>query len=325
MRWGALVAGIASALGCAGWQPWGQLPDRLKVTRVLVEGPEALVMGFIDPGGGPERLSERAPRVFRVSSAGVQEDFAEGTGWVQAGDTLGGEVWALRARIRPEGEGSLYDLLVRPGPGAAWEARGPVPASSLAAVVIEGGGCGWALGVRSFLRTCDGGATWTPVEAPGARSGLYEPLITLGPQAALLGGRSLQLTRDGGATWRTLSDRAVAATDGHYAVARLEGGLRVGRVEGDVVTWLARYDGEYLPSAVTSSDDSLLILAVPTGSLAGRGLLLLRSDDGGASLTAERSGLHSNPAYVGLGGPELLLRVDLARRVAALERPPSSR
>ena len=319
MRKNALIAGIASALGCTGWQSWGQLPHRLKVTRILVEGPDdALVMGFIDPGGGPERLAERAPRVFKVGSAGVGEDFAEGTGWVQAGDTLGGEVWALRARIRPEGEGSLYDLLVRPGPGAAWEERGPVLASGLAAVVIEGGGCGWALGVRNFWRTCDGGASWAAVEAPGSRSGLYEPLITLGSQAALLGGRSLERTRDGGATWRTLSDRAVAATDGRYAVARLGGGLQVGLIEGDAVTWRARYDGEYLPSAVASSGDALLILAVPTGSLAGRGLLLLRSDNGGVTLTAERSGLHANPAYVGLGGPECIIRVDLARRVGVL-------
>jgi len=170
-----------------------------------------------------------------------------------------------------------------------------------------------------FLRTCDGGASWIAVEAPGSRSGLYEPLLTLGPQAALLGGRSLQRTLDGGATWQTLSDQAVAATDGRYVVARLVDGLQVGRIEGDAVIWGARHQAEVLPAAIASSGDSLTILAVHTGSRAGRGLLLLRSDDGGATLTAKRSGLHSNPAYVGLAGPSRIVRVDLARRVGVQE------
>lgn len=308
----------AALLACAGLgttqQRYTGLPSYMKVAAVLVLGADrVLVAGHAVPDGSLGPITAREPRIYAFERGPARLSWGEGIGWIVAADHRDSEVWAVRARLRPEGEGSLYDLLVSPDGGASWIDRGPVPASSLTFVVVAGGGGGWAHGAHNLWRTEDGGTTWTPVVAPGTRDSARERLVALGPRTALLAGAALLRTDDGGATWHAVTSDPVDVTDGRFVVGRVAGGLRLGRLEANGVRWGATYTGELLAAQVASEGDRVTVLASEVGERPGSGPVLLHSADGGATLDAERVRGPLDPSFYALVGPDGLAFVDQGR------------
>lgn len=308
---------VATLVGCAGLNQEARytgLPPNTKVTAILaLRADRVLVAGHAVPGGALWPITAREPRIYTFDRGPAVLAWGEGTGWIVDADHLGDEVWAVRARLRPEGEGSLYDLLVSRDAGASWDDRGPVPATSLTSIAVAGDGVGWAHGAYNLWRTEDRGATWTPVEAPGTRDSARERLVATGPRVALLAGPALLRTEDGGATWRTVTADPVHVTDGRFVVGPVEGGLRVGRLAADGVRWGTRSAGPLLAAQIASDGNRVTVLASEAGEAPGRGAVLLRSADGGTTIDAERVTGPLDPAFYTLVGPGGLAFVDLGR------------
>lgn len=314
------LAALIPLLGCpAGatgpsWTKVTDLPRDLKVTSIVPTGPsEVVVFGYRNEGGSMPQF--RSPLIVRWDGAALSTSRDGGRGWIQAADGSGDAVWAVHAVLQDDGEGSDYALIVSADRGRTWSEGRPIPASSLTDVAVQDGSCGWVLGVGALLRSCDAGATWQPVEATGARTGVGEPMSASADGALVLGGKSAQRTTDAGLTWSDLTEERIAATDGHRVVSRDSPGSRVGRINGGSVAWTGRLDGDLLPTAVASGGSSVLVEASPLGSRVGSGVLLLRSTDGGATFEERLLRGSSDSAYVALAGPDAAWRVDLGRRL----------
>ncbi len=309
-----LLVGCLPTTHGVSWTNAANLPSDLKIAGTVPVGADAvLVVGHRAPSASAGLL-ERRTYIARFDGALTVPSEGE-VGWIQAAGAAGDRAWAVHARLKPEGEGSTYELLTSADAGVTWTSRGAIPASSLTAVTVEPGGCGWALGVNHLLRSCDEGASWTPIAAPGCCRAIGQPLAAPEPGVALLGGKTLLRTRDGGATWSQLSGDEVLTTDGRWAVGPIDGGVRFGRVTETSVRWAGRVDGELLPDDLVSDGDSVLVRAAPLGTEAGAGTLLIRTVDGGATTdqTVLRGGGPTSRA--GLVDPSTAWRVTSTRRL----------
>jgi hypothetical protein len=309
-----------AAFACGGstvgtWSPVAQLPTDFTVARI-VAAPDPILVGYRASGPSP-RLPDRTAAIFTVQGGTVQAPWSA-TGWLVDADVAGEQVWALHATLRPDGEGSDYALVTSSDGGRSWQERGPIPATSLTRIRVEGDGCGWAHGVQFLLRSCDHGNTWGAVEAPGFRKAIGEPLAVAPGGTALLGGRMLQRTTDGGATWTPVSHDEVVATDGTFVVARKP--LRVGRIAGDVVAWAGQVPGEYEPDGVTHADEEVWVRAAPLGRGAGSAIVLFHSPDGGHTFQAVEARGGSDTNRVGFGPDGTVYHLDQGRQLKALKR-----
>jgi hypothetical protein len=196
---------------------------------------------------------------------------------------------------------------------------GPIPASSLTALVVESAGRGWALGVQTLLYTTDGGRSWASVSAPVFLRGVSQGIAATGPGALVLGGEALVRTVDAGRSWVRLSEHDISATDGTWVVGLSETAALVGRIEGDAVTWTGTINEHIQPDAVRSAGGLLRVRAAPLGRDAGRRVLLFDSHDHGASFQREAIGDSSDPNTVGLCGDGRVWRIDLSRRLSRRE------
>lgn len=313
-----LLAGLQA--NCCGdgdglrWETVAQLNQTMNVQKIVVlSGDAVVVMGHVGPRLSA-RLRERRATIVRVEGRQAITVYSGGEGWIQAGDSHVSEVWAVHAVLRPEGEGSLYSLLISADAGRTWEGGRPIPATSLTSIVIDGLGCGWAIGASNLWRTCDSGATWRRVEINGVR-GLTESAEAIGRGQLLLGGASLRRTDDGGLTWRMMCEEEVVAIDGEYVVGRTPEGVRVGRLDSDTVGWRGFHRGNLYPSEIGASGTRLTILTAPLDHRAGRGLVLLRSDDGGATFEEEYIRGPSKTSILAMDGPDVFWHVTQNRRL----------
>jgi hypothetical protein len=315
----------AALIACAEVEAeahYGGLPPYMQVAAVVVVRPDrVLVMGHTLPDGSLGPLPAREPRIFAFLRGPATLAWGEGKGWVIAADNHEAEVWAVRARLRPEGEGSQYDLLASGDGGISWSERGSIPATSLTSIVVAGGGVGWALGAHNLWRTEDGGASWSAITAPGTRDSTRERIVPRGARTAYLTGRQLLRTTDAGNTWRTVTADEVAVTDGRFVAGPTPEGLRIGRIEANGVHWGAVYSGEFRSAQLASEGERVSVLAIPVGRRPGSGPVLVQSVDGGASLkgTAQRG--PSDRAHYALVGPSGMAWVDQGRqlRVRAID------
>ena len=202
--------------------------------------------------------------------------------------------------------------------GQTWASSGPIPATSLTAVSVAPDGCGWVIGVKHLLRTCDRGASWQVVQAPLFLRGIHQPLVATGRDSLVLGGTGLFRTDDAGVSWIQLAESDVVASDGHFVVAREGETLRVGALGGQTVAWVGTWEHYALPGPIWSSGPVLRVLAAPLGDDAGRGLALLRSEDAGATAERSRVGRSSEIATAAFGHDGAVLHLDLERRLEVL-------
>ncbi|MBW1881552.1 MAG: hypothetical protein JRI25_14290 [Deltaproteobacteria bacterium] len=319
MRRLASVVALA-AFACGGstvghWSRVAQLPTDFTVTRI-VTAPDAVLVGYRVSGPTP-RLPDRTATVFTVHDGSAQSPWSA-PGWFVDADAVGDEVWALHATLRPEGEGSDYALVTSADGGRSWQTRGPIPATSLTRVRVEGDGCGWAHGVQFLLRSCDHGNTWSAVEAPGFRKAIGEPLAVAPGGTAVLGGRMLQRTTDGGSSWTPVSHDEVVATDGTFVVARNP--LRVGRIAGDVVAWAGQVPGDYEPDGVTHVGEEVWVRAAPLGRGAGSHIALFYSPDGGNTFQTIKARGGSDTNRVGFGPDGTVYHLDQGRQLKVWKR-----
>lgn len=308
---------MASLLGCGGAEAsYPGLPGYMKVAAILPVRPDrVLVAGHFVPSGGLGPIEAREPRIFAFERGPATVAWGEGQGWMIAAAQRVGEVWAVRARLRPEGEGSLYNLLVSSDFGVSWSDHGPIPAQSITSVSLAGGGVGWVHGAHNLWRTADGGANWTAVSAPGIRDSSREHILADGPLTAWLAGPALLRTEDGGATWRVLESDGVEITDGRFVVGHVANGMRVGRLGPGGIRWGATWSGDLLARYLASDGERLTVLASHTGRDVGSGPVLLRSRDGGQTLVAEQVRGPSDANSYALAGPDGLLWVDQGRKL----------
>lgn len=305
---------LATLFGCVGGTATvaGQLPATFTPT-VVVEAGGPWVFGF--EGGPFAPLTERRLAQWRPDGVGLPDGAAgpAGEGWFQGADARGDVVWAVAARKRPDVEaGSLYTLWrwQSSGPGSGtWTEGGAIPASSLTGIAVEDADSGWAIGVRHLWRTEDGGRTWNLVEGAPAAGDVPASVAVRGAGQAVVAGARLLYTADAGRSWAALSDTPVHATDGTWAVARTDSGVRVGRLD-PTVTWVGEHAGQWMPHAVAEGGGRLRVLA----SRADRaGLVVLESGDGGRTFDEQRVTGATDPTWVGLG--DKVWAVDTSRRV----------
>lgn len=313
----ALLGGLALACGGGGarFKRVAALNADLAATVIIeVDAGAAVVFGYT--GGAFTALDRRQVAVLRVGVDGAVNKTEPGAGWIVAAAAGPGAIWAARASLRSDGEGSNYALLVSQDGGRHWTEAGPIPAASLTALAVEGAGRGWALGVQTLLHTVDGGRTWTAVSAPLFLRGVAQGIAAPGPGVLVLGGAGLVRTTDAGQTWTRLADDDVSATDGSWVVARGKGYAQVGRIAGDSVNWTGRIDESVQPDAVRSDGERLRIRAAPLGRDAGRRVLLFESTDQGVSFQRQTVGDSGDPNMIALGGEGRTWRLDLSRRLS---------
>ena len=320
-RWFAGLVGVL-ALACGGsragpFQTVAELGGGFTVAVILgLEDGSAVVLGFA--GGTYVPLSDRTTAVRRVESGGEVTSSGFGAGWVTAADALGEEVWAIHATPRDDPTGPEYALQISQDGGRTWESSGPIPATSLTGVTVAGDGCGWAIGVKHLLRTCDRGATWQVVQAPLFLRGIHQPLVATGRDRVVLGGAGLFRSEDAGVTWTQLAEADVVAANPHFVIAREGETLRVGALGGQTVAWVGTWEHYTLPGPIWSSGPVIRVLAAPLGDDAGRGLALLRSEDARAPAERSRIGRSSDIATGAFAHDGAVLHLDLERRLEVL-------
>lgn len=285
MAFGVLFASFV--LGCwvsdAGWTEKGRLDDRFFVesTRLVAPG-EAVFGGYLQaPDTRDSRKSQAA--IYRWAGDTAQRTY-EAPGWVSHVSPAPGAVWALASARKAAETGSDHRALRSDDGGRTWTERGPIPgdhASELLGVSMDEA---WVLGVGTLLRTTDGGATWVSIQAPGARNPVRERLHLEGGRVLLLGD-GVRATADGGATWMEngIDNAHVRAVAGAVVAGELDGALKVGVMERGGARWLAAFPEPMTPFRLVVAGATIRMLAVPTGKLVGRGLLVIDSADNGKS------------------------------------------
>lgn len=282
----ALAALFASfVLGCwvsdAGWSEQGRLDERFFVesTRLLAPG-EALFGGYVQAPDTRDSRQSRAA-IYRWADGEVQRAY-DAPGWVRSVSPADGVVWALAATRKDTETGSDHRALRSDDAGRTWTERGPIPADSASQILGVSADEAWVLGVDTLLRTTDGGATWAPVRAPGARNPVRERLLLEGGRVLLLGD-GVRATADGGATWMEngVDNARVYAVSGAVVAGELDGELKIGAMETGGPRWLFAFAEPTTPFRLVVAGPAIRMLAVPAGKLVGRGLLLVDSADNG--------------------------------------------
>lgn len=301
---------LSALFGCAAAsvRPVASLPATF--TPTVVDADEGVLYGF--EGGPFEPLAARRLAAWKVGGAAPVAVGPGGPGWYRAVDSAGGETWAVVATPRADGMGSDWRLLV--GSADTWTERGPIPATSVTGVVVEGGGVGWAVGVQQLWRTADGGATWAKIVGAPAPGNVAETLGVVDGRL-VLGGARLLATADAGATWATLLDGPVPATDGRWVVSGNETGLRVGKVGGAAVEARGSLPEGWVADAVRGDGETVRVRANKLGSSR---VTVYTSADGGRTFQARDLSGVSDLTWVGLGR-EGVLWMDVRRSVWRLD------
>ena len=291
-----------------------ELPADLVVEVVLPVSDGVLALGRL---AGPPTEPVASRRLGGVAILGGRSipAFRDEPGWIIAADARDGEVWVVRAVGRADKSGSDYDLRVSEDGGRTWAPRGAVPAGSLTHVEIAGGGRGWVMGAGVLLRTDDGGASWVSADAPGRRRGWVDDIGASDRDHLVIGGPFPQATADGGLGWTRIGDLEVTATDGRF-VAALDGGVRVGRVDGAAIRWAGLHPGAWRADALTSRGDEVWVRAAALD--AARAPIVLHSTDGGATFAVLSTRGATATASVGLGRDGAVWQVDVRRNLRRL-------
>jgi hypothetical protein len=304
---------LLALLGCAPATPRPRLPSlppSFTATEVVAES-VVTVFGF---DGGPfVLLPERRLAAWRVEGAEARAVGPSGAGWYRAAAQGPDELWAVTATLAPEGQGSLYRLHVERA--GAWEDRGPIPATSLTGLAVEGGGVGWVVGVRQLFHTVDGGASWQAVPDALAPGDVPETIGVSGPGGLLVGGSALRATTDGGATWATPLPAPVVATDGRWIVSGTSDRPRVGELVDGAVRWTGELPVGWLADRVRAGGGAEGVVRVRANKVGTSQLAVFESRDGGRTFARQRISGASDPAWVGLG--EGVVAMDVERRLRA--------
>ncbi|MBI5369262.1 MAG: hypothetical protein HZA54_19655 [Planctomycetes bacterium] len=337
----ALAAGVAACVAVAivgmlrvggeaatTWKPIGKVDSGFKTVRVLLTGAETgLLVGYIPGTAGAAghddpRFSDRTTVLLSADGGRTLAPALDTPGAAVAADLLDARVaWLAVARPRTDQpEGSVYALFRSANGGTSWSEAGAIPAGSVRQLVVTGPDSGWALGAGALVHTADGGATWSPVEAPGRRDPFKERLCDAGGGAIALAGDGLQISRDQGKTWdRTPwpGGRVHLLEGDRVVVDQGKPAVFFGRLKGSRIERGAELPGAFVADQLAAAGETVRIVGVSFGK-GGMDLehLLLTSHDGGAAFRREVLPVTSSDA-VGLFGDVAGWLITLDRRLLA--------
>lgn len=304
------------------WDSTGSVPDSFfpAATRLVPDG--ALLAGYLQ-GGEFGAVQDQRAAVYLSTHRGATAVY-EGPGWLVSLAVEGSVAWAVAATLNPSGIDSQYRALRSTDGGASWEERGPIPGGSILRVLAVNAEEAWVLGMGTLLRTADGGQSWVPVTAGGARDGVNERLLSSGGRV-LIAGSGVRATADAGAHWldNGVDGSEVYVVDGATVLARHEGELKLGAMEPGGPRWLATFPQDLRPFRLVVDATSVRFLALSTGKDVGNGIRLYESADSGRTWTVWRlpSQAKEEAADLGPGGRAVFL--DTRRRIHSPPAQPS--
>lgn len=270
------------------WSRRGALLEDERSTAVAVSAEGYGLLGAVaepDTNSTAEQLRRRRARLLRVTSSGVEQVY-ESTGWIQALDSNGMTSFAVAAALKASGSGSDYQLLASFDGGQSWEPRGNIPASSVGQVLGVTGNEIWVLGAYQLAVTLNGGSSWRRVDLAGDRNPNTERMRRLDRSVFVLGG-GIAVTTDAGVSWSKdpLGGARVHDASGRLLVATREGRVRLGRNDGQAVSWFGTLPDGRLPLRIATNGDAIRVLTRAAAPAHGASLVLYRSEDGGKGWT----------------------------------------
>lgn len=227
-----------------------------------------------------------------------------------------------------------------PGPGGAWlvgqdglmanlDAAGTLGPGyelgsehDLLGIACRGLDTAFVVGeLGTLLRTFDGGASWEVVDLDTTRS--LRAVATAGDAVYVGGEQLLMMSPDSGTTWTRLPVDPAASW---LAVAAGHGGAHALALDDQGEVW--RYDADLRTVAPVAGLEGARVVALShdgqRAAIAGRGRMLLRSDDGGGSWRAIDLGrevelddvwVTGAGEAIGVGAGGVVVRVDAAGAV----------
>lgn len=268
------------------WERLGDLAEGSKVGAVSVSSEGFGLLGVTaEASGGTllERMKGRRAQLHRAGDGALIQTW-DGPGWIQSVDCLGNTVAVVFATLKPSGTGSDYHLLLSTDGGREWQSRGPIPAPSLAQVLVASEREVWVLGSWYLGRTADAGTTWSEVELEGERNPYTERLRRVEGGVALLG-RGVWLAQQGGASWtrQDVGAARVVEGEGRYVLALVDGQGRLGERQGSEVQWREPKMLGREPLRLASSEGLLRMITRGTDPAKGVDLMIHTSEDAGRS------------------------------------------
>lgn len=270
------------------WSRRGELAEGERPTAVAVSAEGYGLLGSVaepDTSSTAEQLRRRKARLLRVTPSGVEQVY-ECAGWIQALDGNGTTWFAVVAELKASGSGSDYRLLASLDGGRSWELRGNIPSSSAGQVLAVTANEIWVLGAYQLAVTKNGGKSWTRVELAGNRNPNTERMRRLDRSVIVLGG-GIAVTTDAGVSWSKdpLGGARVHDASGRLLVATRERHVRLGRNDGQAVSWFGTLPDGRLPLRLATTGEAIRVLTRAADPAQGAGLVLYRSEDGGKGWT----------------------------------------
>ena len=226
---------------------------------------------------------------WRLDESGLQRFEPKTQGTVVAGATTAegvAVVVAQKNRTQPQ----LWTWS-----STGWEQGPAIPHGKVSQILVASDGALWTEGDSGVHRSGDNGATWTRMNVP---NDLQLGAIKLGEhdQRMVFAGRQLMASTDNGQTWATLYPNRVSTTDGQWIAEKTSAALRIGRLNGDGITWTADIEGDWVPSAIAGGPDAVRVVATPSLSTQ---VVVLKGTADGKDFAATK--VDTLPEWVGLG------------------------
>jgi hypothetical protein len=244
------------------WRDSGHLaPEGFHPTSVRVVNPElTLLAGWIEP------FDESDAILLSVTPSGMDTLFEE-PGKLLAVDVADDSaIWVLWSDLAPDREGSDYGVFLSCDGGRTWNEGFTIQASSVTRLLAVSATEAWLLGSDTLLRTTDGGARWSPVEAPGTRNAIDERLAINGRAVLILGDHGIMATTNGGAQWEIIDtgDTRATAVDGGAFMVRSDRQMKLGTRRNGKLAWLGTFSHDATPVRLVAEGSSLRFLALPS-------------------------------------------------------------